>query len=131
MIRHVRPKFSCRVCETITQAQTPELPIRRGRATAGLLAHVLVAKFADHLPFYRQSEIGRDHQHTTFQSKSGRTPCRVSLRSDYTLPFATRDTTVLTLNAACSQPGRRSTARHRSGIGKPSALGCKGCSHRT
>ena len=57
VIRHVRPKFSCRVCETITQAPAPELPIRRGRATAGLLAHVLVAKFADHLPLYRQSEI--------------------------------------------------------------------------
>ena len=57
VIRHVRPKFSCRSCEAITQAPAPELPIRRGRATAGLLAHVLVAKFADHLPLYRQSEI--------------------------------------------------------------------------
>ena len=56
-IRHVRPKFSCRVCEAITQAPAAELPIHRGRATAGLLAHVLVAKFADHLPLYRQSEI--------------------------------------------------------------------------
>jgi len=57
VLRHVRPKFSCRVCESITQAPAPEMPIRRGRATAGLLAHVLVAKFADHLPLYRQSEI--------------------------------------------------------------------------
>jgi transposase len=57
VIRHVRPKFSCRDCEAIAQAPAPELPIRRGRATAGLLAHVLVAKFADHLPLYRQSEI--------------------------------------------------------------------------
>jgi transposase len=57
VIRHVRAKLSCRSCETITQAPAPELPIRRGRATAGLLAHVLVAKFADHLPLYRQSEI--------------------------------------------------------------------------
>jgi transposase len=57
VIRHVRPRFSCRVCEAITQAPAPELPIRRGRASAGLLAHVLVAKYADHLPLYRQSEI--------------------------------------------------------------------------
>lgn len=57
VIRHVRPKFSCRTCEQIAQAPAPEMPIRRGRATAGLLAHVLVAKFADHLPLYRQSEI--------------------------------------------------------------------------
>lgn len=33
------------------------MPIRRSRATAGLLAHVLVAEYADHLPLYRQSEI--------------------------------------------------------------------------
>ena len=57
VIRHVREKFACRRCEAITQAPAPSLPIRRGRATAGLLAHVLVAKFCDHLPLYRQSEI--------------------------------------------------------------------------
>jgi transposase len=57
VVRHVRPKFSCRQCETITQAPAPSLPIRRGRAGPGLLAHVLVAKFCDHLPLYRQSEI--------------------------------------------------------------------------
>jgi transposase len=57
VVRHVRPKFSCRSCETITQAPAPSLPVRRGRAGAGLLAHVLVAKFCDHLPLYRQSEI--------------------------------------------------------------------------
>ena len=57
VIRHVRPKFSCRACETIAQAPAPSLPIRRGRAGAGLLAHVLVAKYADHLPLHRQAEI--------------------------------------------------------------------------
>jgi transposase len=57
VIRHVRVKFSCRACETITQAPAPSLPIRRGRASAALLAHVLTAKFCDHLPLYRQSEI--------------------------------------------------------------------------
>jgi len=57
VIRHVRPKFSCRKCEAITQAPMPSLPIERGRPGPGLLAHVLVAKYADHLPLYRQSEI--------------------------------------------------------------------------
>lgn len=57
VIRHVRPKLSCRVCETIVQAPSPSLPIRRGRAGAGLLAHVLVAKYCDHLPLHRQAEI--------------------------------------------------------------------------
>ena len=42
---------------TITQAPAPSLPIRRGRAGAGLLAHVLVAKYCDHLPLHRQAEI--------------------------------------------------------------------------
>jgi transposase len=57
VIRHVRPKLSCRVCETIVQAPMPSLPIERGRPGPGLLAHVLVSKYADHLPLYRQSGI--------------------------------------------------------------------------
>ena len=57
VIRHVRPKLSCRVCETIVQSPMPSLPIERGRPGPGLLAHVLVAKYADHLPLYRQSGI--------------------------------------------------------------------------
>jgi transposase len=57
VIRHVRPKLSCRICETIVQAPMPSLPIERGRPGPGLLAHVLVAKYADHLPLYRQSGI--------------------------------------------------------------------------
>jgi transposase len=55
--RHVRPKLSCRSCESIAQAPAPSLPIERGLAGPGLLAHVLVAKYADHLPLYRQAEI--------------------------------------------------------------------------
>ena len=57
VVRHRRPKFTCRACENITQAPMPNLPIPRGRAGPALLAHVLVAKYADHLPLYRQSEI--------------------------------------------------------------------------
>ena len=57
VVRHVRPKCSCRACEAIAQAPAPSLPIARGRAGAGLLAHVLVSKYADHLPLYRQAEI--------------------------------------------------------------------------
>ena len=55
--RHVRPKMSCRCCESITQPPVPSLPINRGLAGPGLLAHVLVGKFCDHLPLYRQAEI--------------------------------------------------------------------------
>lgn len=55
--RHVRSRLSCRTCDRIVQAPLPSLPIERGRPGAGLLARVLVAKYADHLPLYRQSAI--------------------------------------------------------------------------
>jgi transposase len=57
VVVHVRPKLSCRQCETITQPPLPSLPIERGRPGSALLAHVLVAKYCDHLPLYRQSGI--------------------------------------------------------------------------
>ena len=57
VIQVVRPKLSCRTCETIVQAPLPSFPIERGRPGPGLLAHVAVAKYADGLPLYRQSEI--------------------------------------------------------------------------
>lgn len=57
VIRHVRPKFSCTGCQSLVQADAPARPIARGMAGPGLLAHVLVSKYADHLPLYRQSEI--------------------------------------------------------------------------
>jgi transposase len=57
VIRHVRPAFSCRKCEAMVQKPMPALPIPRGQAGPGLLAHVLIAKFCDHLPLYRQAEI--------------------------------------------------------------------------
>jgi transposase len=57
VIQHVRPKFSCASCQSIVQAPAPSRPIARGMAGPGLLAHVLVSKYCDHLPLYRQSEI--------------------------------------------------------------------------
>lgn len=55
--RHVRPKASCRACGRIAQTPMPTLPIEKGVPGAGLVAHVLVSKFADHLPLYRQAQI--------------------------------------------------------------------------
>src|SRR3954447_14860715 len=57
VVRHLRPKLSCRACETIVQAPVPPLPVERGRPGPGLLAHVLVSKYCDHLPLYRQGVI--------------------------------------------------------------------------
>jgi transposase len=57
VIRHIRTKLSCTRCDCIVQAEAPSRPIERGLAGPGLLAHVLVAKYCDHQPLYRQSEI--------------------------------------------------------------------------
>ena len=57
VIRHVRTKLSCTKCDCIVQAEAPSRPIDRGGAGPGLLAHVLVSKYCDHQPLYRQSQI--------------------------------------------------------------------------
>ncbi len=55
--RHIRGKWVCSECETLIQAPVPAQVIDKGIPTAGLLAQVLVGKFADHLPLYRQTPI--------------------------------------------------------------------------
>lgn len=57
VIRHLRPKYCCTGCDHIVEAAAPSRPIERGLAGPSLLAHVIVSKYADHLPLYRQSEI--------------------------------------------------------------------------
>jgi transposase len=57
VVRHVRPKFSCGRCEKVVEAPAPSRPIPRSYDGSGLLAHVLVAKYCDHTPLNRQSEI--------------------------------------------------------------------------
>ncbi len=57
VLRVVRPKLACASCDTIVQAPAPPRPIERGMAGPGLLAHVLVGKYGDHVPLYRQAEI--------------------------------------------------------------------------
>jgi DNA repair exonuclease SbcCD ATPase subunit len=49
VIRHVRPKFACNGCDRVVEAPAPSRPIERGIAGPGLLAHVLVSKFADYV----------------------------------------------------------------------------------
>src|SRR5690606_21325090 len=57
VVRIRRPKYGCRACGTIHQAPAPERPIAKGLATPALLSHVLIGKYCDHLPLYRQSQI--------------------------------------------------------------------------
>jgi transposase len=59
VIRHVRPKLACGHCARVVQEPAPSRPIARGMAAPGLLAQVVVAKYADHSPLYRQEGIYR------------------------------------------------------------------------
>jgi len=56
VIRTTRPKYACRTCETVAQAPAPERPSAGGLATPALLAPVLVSKYCDHTPLYRQAQ---------------------------------------------------------------------------
>ena len=117
VVRHVRPKLSCRVCETIVQAPMPFLPIERGKPGPGLLAHVLVTKYADHLPLYRQQEIyareGIDLERSTLADWVGRTaallePLIEALRKDVLASDVLHgdDTPVPVLAPGLARPGR-------------------------
>lgn len=58
IIEHIRYKYACKSCEdTVKRAKVPNKPLAKSNATASLLAHILVSKFKDHLPLYRQSQI--------------------------------------------------------------------------
>jgi len=59
VIRHVRPKLSCGHCSRVIQLPAPARPIERGMPAPGLLAQVIVSKYADHCPLYRQQGIYR------------------------------------------------------------------------
>jgi transposase len=60
VIETVRPKYACPTCKDgVTVALAPRSPVARSKAGAGLLAHVVVSKYADHVPLNRQTEIYR------------------------------------------------------------------------
>jgi transposase len=72
-----RPRYGCRGCEgAVVQAPAPERPLTGGMATEALLAQVLVAKYSDHLPLYRQAQIfarnGIDLDRSTLANWVGR-----------------------------------------------------------
>ncbi len=61
VLRITRLKCACRACGTLHQASAPERAIAGGLTTPALLAHVLVSRYCDHLPLYRQSRILARH----------------------------------------------------------------------
>jgi transposase len=63
--RHIRGKWACKCCETLVQEPVEPQVIDKGMPAAGLVAHVLVSRFVDHLPYYRQEQINaRSRVHT-------------------------------------------------------------------
>lgn len=76
VIRHIRPRCVCIKCENIVQAYAPSKAIDKGKAGPGLLAHILVQKYCNHLPIYRQHEIykreGVEIAKSTMTSWAGR-----------------------------------------------------------
>ena len=119
VIKHVRPKYRCGCDDKIHQVDAPGRPIARGYAGPGLLAHVAIAKFCDHLPLYRQSAIynreGVELSRSTMADWIGQI-CRLlrplnNALQHYVLQATkvhTDDTPVPVL-----QPGRKSTKQGR------------------
>jgi transposase len=63
--RHVRGKWACRCCQTLVQESVAPQIVDKGQPTAGLIAHTLVSRFVDHVPYYRQEQINaRSGVHT-------------------------------------------------------------------
>jgi len=59
---HIRPKYACKQCQGgVVIAEMPDRPIDKGRAGTGLFSHVIVSKYADHLPLHRQESIYQRH----------------------------------------------------------------------
>lgn len=96
-LRHVRPKLSCAHCAKIVQLPAPSRPIERGLPTPSLLAHVLMSKFGDHQPLYRQSVIFR---------RSGLQVERATLAGWVASSAALVEPLVDALGAMCCSPAR-------------------------
>lgn len=63
--RHVRGKWACRCCQTLVQEPVAPQVVDKGLPTAALVAHTLVSRFVDHVPYYRQEQINvRSGVHT-------------------------------------------------------------------
>ena len=109
--RIVRPRLTCACCERFVQAPLPSRPIERGRPGPGLLAQVLISKYADHLPLYRQSQIfdreGLDLERSAMADWVGKSTAMLE-------PLVTP------LGAMSCRPMRSSRMTHRS-TGSPPA----------
>ncbi|MGH8303666.1 MAG: IS66 family transposase, partial [Steroidobacteraceae bacterium] len=128
--RDVYPQYACRACETITAVPVPPTVIDRGIAAPDLLAQVIVAKYVDHLPLYRQEAIYARSKVTIPRSTQGEWigACGVALQ-----PLVDRlhrallaqavlhadETPVAMLDPGAGHTRRSYLFEYRSGIGPP------------
>ena len=111
-----RPKYACRSCEGgITQAPAPAQIIAGGMPTEATLAHVLVSKYADHLPLYRQAQIysrqGIDLNRSTLAAWVGKSAFELTPVYDALMANLKRSTKLFMdeTPAPVLAPGRKST----------------------
>ena len=85
--RILRPRMACTCCEAFSQVPLPSRPVERGRPGPGLLAHVLIGKYCDHLPLDRQSKIFArekvDLHRTTLTDRVGRSTALLEPLADH------------------------------------------------
>jgi len=119
VIRHVRPKYRCDGCDMLVQSPAPSKPIPKSYAGPGLLAHVAVAKYCDHLPLYRQSVIyareGVELNRSTLADWIGKV-CQLLRPLDDALNRYVMDTNTLHTDdtpVPVLQPGRKTTKQGR------------------
>jgi transposase len=120
--RHIRGKWACAKCQSLVQAPVHVQVIDKGLPTAGLLAQVLVAKYADHLPLHRQESIfaraGMALSRSTLAEWVG--TCGVRLQP---LVDALKQE-VQALGGAHPLPRRRAPAHRQQLGGKPDPTDC-------
>ena len=121
--RMVRPRMACSGCDCFTQAPLPSRPIERGRPGPGLLAHVLVNKYADHLPLYRQSQIfdrdGLDIDRSTLADWVGKSTALMAPLAD-AIRCPAGDACITERGAACAGGASDLRRRHpRRDVGIP------------
>jgi transposase len=122
-----RPKKSCRDCERMVQTPAPSRPIPRGLAGPSLLAHILVTKFDDHVPLYRQGEIfARPPRPAGRVSFRDRMNGLLAIHGRRHSPLDTHR--LVRPGRRCHPPGRQSDPRRGDG-GRPAARRRHGCPH--
>src|SRR5690242_3392396 len=116
-----RPKLACRACAgTVVQQPAPPRLIEGGIPTETLVAHVLVARYADHLPLYRQAQmLARQHRRARPLAADARparlNPCLIHMREHGAARQRMGVTDAVSVAYSISNVADRSRALHKRG----------------